>query len=596
MKTKFPKPTIAKVLILLLFAIGAIQIPPFTHHRPQGEPLAPFVNPLRSATRVPPFRHFLSPLSRQYTDHAHISIDGNDNFRATAAAEGWPGNGTKANPYIISNFSFTRTFPRPASIRIENTDVYFQIHNCYISATVGIDLSDVRNAQISNNTIRNLQTWAAFIGIGIALSSSINITIFGNTLSNNSGMGIHLENSSYTSIYQNKIISNEHYGIAVSRWLPTKSTDCIISNNTIAYNREGITLGTPSDNITVKWNDFLGNNPRGTPQASDHGINNVFTHNYWAEWTQPDNNGDGIVDSPYSIKGSASNQDSFPLVVPTSNLDSDSDGIPSWYEILIGLDSTSDDSAGDLDQDGLSNLEEYQRNTKADDSDTDEDGLSDGAEVNEYYTDPLVPDTDEDGLSDGAEVNEYYTDPLVPDTDEDGLSDGAEVNKHHSDPTDSDTDGDFFPDGLDHGRWGNPRVIWDNLLTRGLLVNVLLGLAAFVGLIVYQRSLLQQDLENRLRELHRQKLQLQQSIQENLKALNAVESLQELGEISKKLYQQFLACKHAIQAKRSHIARWRFPSFFHPDITSLEAFTASVNQCYTQFTQEYLKRVEELMD
>ena len=66
--------------------------------------------------------------------------------------------------------------------------------------------------------------------------------------------------------------------------------------------------------------------------------------------------------------------------------------------------------------------------TNPNDPDTDDDGLSDGAEVNTHHTDPLDPDTDGDGLKDGAEVNIHGTDPLNADTDGDGLKDGQEVN------------------------------------------------------------------------------------------------------------------------------------------------------------------------
>ena len=57
---------------------------------------------------------------------------------------------------------------------------------------------------------------------------------------------------------------------------------------------------------------------------------------------------------------------------------------------------------------------------------------------------PTLPDTDGDGLSDGAEVNVYFTNPRLVDTDGDTLSDGAEVNIYHSSPLLVDTDGDLF--------------------------------------------------------------------------------------------------------------------------------------------------------
>lgn len=43
-----------------------------------------------------------------------------------------------------------------------------------------------------------------------------------------------------------------------------------------------------------------------------------------------------------------------------------------------------------------------------------------------YGTLPWESDTDQDGLSDGDEVLVYGTDPLKPDTDGDGLIDGDE--------------------------------------------------------------------------------------------------------------------------------------------------------------------------
>lgn len=75
--------------------------------------------------------------------------------------------------------------------------------------------------------------------------------------------------------------------------------------------------------------------------------------------------------------------------------------------------------------------------TDAKDSDTDDDGLSDGEEVpvtGRPGTDPNDPDTDRDGLKDGDEVKLFGTDPMRSDTDEDGYSDQFEVDQG-SEPT-----------------------------------------------------------------------------------------------------------------------------------------------------------------
>ena len=74
--------------------------------------------------------------------------------------------------------------------------------------------------------------------------------------------------------------------------------------------------------------------------------------------------------------------------------------------------------------------------------DTDEDGLTDGAEKFVHHTNPDEPDTDGDDLTDYEEVTTYETDPLNPDTDGDGMTDGWEV-ANSLDPLEN----DGAPDG-----------------------------------------------------------------------------------------------------------------------------------------------------
>lgn len=63
-------------------------------------------------------------------------------------------------------------------------------------------------------------------------------------------------------------------------------------------------------------------------------------------------------------------------------LDSDEDGMPDYWEDLYGLDpEDNSDSIGDPDNDGLTNYNEYQYDTDPTDTDTDDDGYSDGEEV-----------------------------------------------------------------------------------------------------------------------------------------------------------------------------------------------------------------------
>jgi len=101
--------------------------------------------------------------------------------------------------------------------------------------------------------------------------------------------------------------------------------------------------------------------------------------------------------------------------------------------------------SGDPDGDGLNNDDEATLGTDPLDADSDDDGLSDGAELATHGTDPLRGDTDGDGLQDGTELGvgaddvsldtdpgvfvpdeqpETVTNPLARDTDGDGVNDG----------------------------------------------------------------------------------------------------------------------------------------------------------------------------
>ena len=100
----------------------------------------------------------------------------------------------------------------------------------------------------------------------------------------------------------------------------------------------------------------------------------------------------------------------------------------------------------DTDGDTLSDIDEGTLGTSPTDADTDDDGLSDGAEVNgAITTDPLNCDTDSDGLSDGLE--QATTVPL-PDTDvAAGCFAVDQQPADRTDPNSADTDGDS-PDGV----------------------------------------------------------------------------------------------------------------------------------------------------
>jgi hypothetical protein len=165
----------------------------------------------------------------------------------------------------------------------------------------------------------------------------------------------------------------------------------------------------------------------------------------------------------------------------------------------------------DEDGDGLSAARETEVGTDAALADSDEDGLSDGDEVDSVGTDPLNPDSDGDGVLDGDEVLqgtnprddapvvaepetdagvvieggvaseteapapapanpldadgdgledaiefELGTDPADTDTDDDGASDGDEYYVHATGTRNPDTDADGVLDGDEVANGTNP--------------------------------------------------------------------------------------------------------------------------------------------
>ncbi|KZY69320.1 hypothetical protein [Oleiphilus sp. HI0067] len=192
--------------------------------------------------------------------------------------------------------------------------------------------------------------------------------------------------------------------------------------------------------------------------------------------------------------------------------DSDSDGLPGWYEHYSNSDdnlsSDKDQLLGgvsrldrfdnfddisdflvDSDGDGLSNGEEsggdeYKNDSNNDglndnvgagiigSNDDDNDGLANFEEINIYGTDHNLADTDSDGVSDYFEIFVLFTDPTNPTSkdfdldsvlDNDGSSDydadgrtNAEEETENTDPYNWDTDGDGLTDGEEFALGTNP--------------------------------------------------------------------------------------------------------------------------------------------
>ena len=136
-------------------------------------------------------------------------------------------------------------------------------------------------------------------------------------------------------------------------------------------------------------------------------------------------------------------------------VDSDGDGMDDLYETAQGLDPAVDDAALDLDEDGISNFDEFSASPQlpAGNPDADNDGLNDGEEVDGLVNTFGTPVASGDQLTSGVSVG-AATNPLAADSDGDSFFDGDEVNgvpnsafsNEATDPNSDDSDGDELPD------------------------------------------------------------------------------------------------------------------------------------------------------
>ncbi|MFW9788239.1 MAG: nitrous oxide reductase family maturation protein NosD [Candidatus Thorarchaeota archaeon] len=201
------------------------------------------------------------------------------------------------------------------------------IGNTVSDSAMGINLlGAVHNSSISRNSIENV----AGQGIGLAMitntivsfnsvanASDESIAIYGstisqvvnNTITNSQDDGLVLSFCDESLVQYNTIIGSENVGI-----LATSGAYSSILWNTIENSLGyGIELRVDTEYFEVKYNTFENNGV--TCQICDHGMSNEISFNYYSDWTNPDDDSNGIVDNPYVADGDANNEDPYPLVV-----------------------------------------------------------------------------------------------------------------------------------------------------------------------------------------------------------------------------------------------------------------------------------------
>ncbi|MGA1822600.1 MAG: putative Ig domain-containing protein [Thermoplasmatota archaeon] len=198
--------------------------------------------------------------------------------------------------------------------------------NASYNAGVGVAMGD-HVISSYNNEIRDCEIIEnGENGINI---QGYDIEIINNTIRDNAWDSIYISfNSHDIRIMNNRMINNSHYFNTENIELWKDSTDISIVGNWIeGSSRYAIhmhdTGGSPpaSYGNLIYYNNFIDNGRDGIQAYDVSGQNrwNSSDHgNYWSDWTSPDTDSDGIVDTPYSTAGKGKDYlpSTKPLVSP----------------------------------------------------------------------------------------------------------------------------------------------------------------------------------------------------------------------------------------------------------------------------------------
>ena len=161
-----------------------------------------------------------------YDSHAPFNVTSNNDFET----QGWPGNGSVSDPYLIQNLNITST--NSTCIWISNTTSHFIIENCLFTSLID-DYS-----------------YPQSIG-SITLTNTSNGKVVGNHIvdSFTAVSGLNLTNCSISD----NILSVSNTGISL-----TSSNSTVISNNTQGYEpcQNGMRVSY-CRNSTISFNEFM---------------------------------------------------------------------------------------------------------------------------------------------------------------------------------------------------------------------------------------------------------------------------------------------------------------------------------------------------
>ncbi len=211
------------------------------------------------------------------------------------------GLGIFGNPFVISGWRINAG-GAPYGILIQGTRRPVVLRNLEIeSATLAaIQIVNAKNVVIEDVVIRGSAT-----AIAVTMGEVVQIR---NTSIDECYEGVRVMFSSQVEVAK-ILVSRAKIGV----WF-TNTRDSLLVGSIVAHCDVGILVEMYTERLTIARNTILGCQ---VPARSDGGASwdDGVKGNFWAGFTAPDLNNDGIFDWPYLI---GRDEDRFPLVSPPS--------------------------------------------------------------------------------------------------------------------------------------------------------------------------------------------------------------------------------------------------------------------------------------